>query len=513
MTAPPTGHAATLPPGFRLRMTARRHGAGLLESTQRPAVARVPSQGSLPDGEVLVVDGPRTAAVAVRLMDLGLAVSDPGPAAAGLPGLEALTVVVPVRDRPAGLDRLLTGLSVTAAPDRSAGGPRPSRRPRVLVVDDASSDPAPIREVARRHGARLLELPVQHGPAGARNAGLRAVRTPFVAFVDSDVTVQAVTLERLLAEFADPVLAVAAPRIMRGETEGRPGPLSWYEGHVAPLDLGRRAGLVGPGRPLTYVPSACWVCRTEALGRGFDGRLRVGEDVDLVWRLAGSGWRVRYVPGLRAGHGTREDVWRWWRQHAGYGYSSAALARRHPGLLAPARYTATGLAVAAALAAPWPVLLATVFLAAAQAERRLRLALPGAADPASGGTAGAPVPLPGLAGTARRLARAGLVANLGQTAQLATRYWLPVLLLAAPRFPAARRLLVRGLVVDAALAVHRRAGRGAGLRAGLTALAALPLRAAEDAAFAAGVLGGCLVYRTSAPLRPQWAGGGRARRG
>ena len=50
----------------------------------------------------------------------------------------------------------------------------------------ASLEPHAVAQVAARHGAEVVPLAVNVGPAGARNAGLAAVRTPYVAFVDSD---------------------------------------------------------------------------------------------------------------------------------------------------------------------------------------------------------------------------------------------------------------------------------------------------------------------------------------
>ncbi|MBC7373732.1 MAG: glycosyltransferase, partial [Frankiales bacterium] len=85
-----------------------------------------------------------------------------------------VTVVVPVRDRAVELDRCLTALG--------RGAP-------VLVVDDASLDHDAVRAVATRHGARLLRQDDNTGPGGARNAGVAATTSAFVAFVDSDCVV------------------------------------------------------------------------------------------------------------------------------------------------------------------------------------------------------------------------------------------------------------------------------------------------------------------------------------
>jgi len=55
----------------------------------------------------------------------------------------------------------------------------------IIVVDDAS--PHAISDIA---GARVVSLDQNKGPGAARNHGLQFVTTPFVAFIDVDVTLK-----------------------------------------------------------------------------------------------------------------------------------------------------------------------------------------------------------------------------------------------------------------------------------------------------------------------------------
>src|SRR5262249_61183376 len=68
------------------------------------------------------------------------------------------------------------------------------------------------------------------------------------------------------------------------------------------LDQGGQPARVAPLTRVSYVPTAALLARRRALGGGFDERLRYGEDVDLVWRLTGAGWRVRYEPAVEVHH-------------------------------------------------------------------------------------------------------------------------------------------------------------------------------------------------------------------
>ena len=258
-------------------------------------------------------------ALARRLLDTGIAhpVLDRGQAER-----PEVTVVIPVRDRHAELARCLAGLAPLI--------PGPSR---VIVVDDGSADPAAIQSVAAAAGASVVRRPVNGGPAAARNTGLAAAQTPLVAFLDSDCVPGAGWLDPLLPHFADPAVGAVAPRIVPHEA-GRTW-LARYEGASSTLDMGRRPSIVRPGSRVPYVPGAALVVRREAAGTGFAEDMQVGEDVDFVWRLAASGWRVRYEPAATMGHQHRVRLREWFSRRKDYGTSAAVLELRHPGAVRP----------------------------------------------------------------------------------------------------------------------------------------------------------------------------------
>ena len=95
------------------------------------------------------------------------------------------------------------------------------------------------------------------GPAAARNTGLAACSTDFVAFLDSDVVPRRGWLEALLGHFCDP-----AVRFGRAAHRGLAQPdslVARYEAVRSSLDLGQREAPVVPYGTVSYVPSAAMI--------------------------------------------------------------------------------------------------------------------------------------------------------------------------------------------------------------------------------------------------------------
>ena len=85
-----------------------------------------------------------------------------------------ISVIVPTRNR---CDLLAEALASVRAIER------PDLELDLIVADNGSSDLTP--DVARRYGARLVQTFVP-GAAAARNAGLKAAKGEFIAFLDDD---------------------------------------------------------------------------------------------------------------------------------------------------------------------------------------------------------------------------------------------------------------------------------------------------------------------------------------
>lgn len=463
-----------LPDGFAVRLGRRVRvldgGRVLLGGFPTTALSLAPRAATcLQQGRLTVTDT-ATGALAARLLDLGMA----EPVLELLPPCrEPITVVVPVRDRPDQLRRLLA----------SVGDAH-----RVVVVDDASTSPAAIEAVVVAAGAELVRLDRNHGPAGARNAGLAEVRTPLVAFVDSDVELTPNTLPELVRCFADPEVGLVAPRV-RGRLPASGG--SWmarYDADRSSLDLGADAGTVRPRAPVAWLPAACLVARTDALGPGFAPEMRVGEDVDLVWRLVHQGRRVLYVPSVQVFHDARAGAWDVLHRKLVYGTSAGDLARRH------------GSAVAPAVLAPWSV----AAVAALILQRRWSVALCALLTGLTAERIRRSLPVMGhRRAVAAALALQGLLAALSQSAHLGLRHWWPLGVLLGSRSTALRRFLVGAAVVEG-VAEHRRCSSQLPLAAFLVA------RRLDDVAYGTGVWLGAVRARTWSALLPDVRRTGRS---
>jgi mycofactocin system glycosyltransferase len=396
--------------------------------------------------------------VARGLLDRGLA--HPLPTGCGP---LAVTVVVPAYDRTSALATCLHALNGHD----------------VLVVDDHSRDGTGVAQVAHAHGARVHRHDDNRGPAAARNSGLTLAASELVAFVDSDCSVPPRWLSKLVPHFADPKVAMVAPRVMPDVRGNRL--LGRHEAARSALDMGRRPEQVRPGAQLGFVPAAALVVRRSALaGVGFDESLRLGEDVDLAWRLVDAGWQVRYDPSVVVLHEVRYTLRAWITRRFEYGTSAADLSERHPARLAPARLSAWNLAALSLLVSGRPR---------------------GAALVAAGATALLARRLRGDKGTlalAATIVAKGIVADSAATGHALRREWWPLgaaCLLFAFRSPAARAGTTCMLAPVAWEWLWRRPD--------VDIVRYAALRLAEDAAYGSGVIASAIRARTVAPLRPQ----------
>jgi len=408
------------------------------------------------------VTTPEEKRAAVYLLDRGII--DPVPR--GDAPVDDVEIVIPVYRNWDSLDRCLESLAGENLP--------------IVVVDDASPEPfaTSIRDVVESHGARLIVRSENGGPGAARNTGFAETTAPFIAFVDSDVVASPRWIAQLRPLLNDPMMGAVAPRVrphVRGDSA-----IELYEETRSELDMGAVPSRVVYGVPVGWLPSATVIVRRSACSNPpFEPGMRVGEDVDLFWRMEEAGWTIRYAPDVVTYHEVRTSLKDFSTRRASYGGSAAPLEQRHENRLIPARPSLTGLGVLTALALGRPWL--SLAIAGYELSRQRQIL-------------DRDVPLPVAAEMTGRI----IYSDAFWLGHLLRRDWWPVGALVLALTPKSR--LARGVAVamlmepvrDHLLSPTR-----------LDPVRSLALRALDDASYGTGVIAGALRWKVLNVIAPR----------
>jgi GT2 family glycosyltransferase len=198
-----------------------------------------------------------------------------------------VSVVVATRNRIAGLLHAVGHL--TELPDP----------PPVIVVDNGSSDGTPDRVRRAFPQVTVIELGRNAG-ATARNRGVAAAETPYVAFADDDSWWASDALPRIGDLFdRHPRLALIAARTLVGPDE-RVDPMSAF---MATAPLGTPPDMPGPA-VLGFLACGAAVRRDAFLTcGGFDPVVFfMGEEARVAYDLSAAGWGLAYCADVVAHH-------------------------------------------------------------------------------------------------------------------------------------------------------------------------------------------------------------------
>lgn len=185
----------------------------------------------------------------------------------------------------------------------------------IIYVDSASSDDSVSR--AARLGARVISVaPARPCAAVGRNAGWRAARGAVVLFLDGDMTLVPQFVERAVAGFSDPQVAV-----IFGNCRERHPEESLYN-RILDLDW------IAPTGPVEYCGGAALI-RRELLERvgGYNEDLIAAEDTELCARIRALGYTVLHLDQPMVHHDlsiTRFS--QYWRRalRSGYAYGEVS---------------------------------------------------------------------------------------------------------------------------------------------------------------------------------------------
>jgi len=252
-----------------------------------------------------------------------------------MPAAIALSVIIPTRNRPAQLRRVVTALLDEMRAHDLRG------RVEIVLADDASDDAAArlvVTELAAAEPGtvQVAELPRHGGPSAARNAGVARSRGAVLAFLDDDIVPADDYLRRTLAfhaERPDVLVANGNLRPLRDDAYSR----FWF--HLYDATFNR------PGEvyPVPMLASGHFALKREVLDRlgepPFDAALQRREDFDLYLRLRARGVEVYKCDRIVAFNDCRRSLPEFVRQYAGYEVSEQQIVAKHgaPATVAPRR--------------------------------------------------------------------------------------------------------------------------------------------------------------------------------
>jgi len=471
-------------PGLELVASAR---GGTLFSLRPLMAMRLNTVGTALLSGLSVSEGCTAAELAARVPDLS-----PMEAEAFLDGLVPRRLIVREPASPTQWPSVCVIVAAYGRPTATRACVRsllsldyPSDQVEIVVVDDAS-DP-PLAPVLADLPVRLLRLECNVGQSAARNFAAAQAESELLAFTDNDCVAASDWLRNLVPYFHDPEIVIVGGRVVAPPPTGR---VAAFEAVRSPLDMGLVNGPVGPREAVTYLPTCNLIVRRDvllAIG-GFTNRMRLGEDVDFVWRVLRDGGRAYYATAGEIIHDHRVQLVTLLRRRADYGFSEADLKLRHPENEAIMHLPRAGLLALVSLplsAVSWTAgtALALLALAIVSVElvsksrrlRRLDLAVP-----------------------TRRLVASMLrehAASLYHLGRYVTRYYgLPLVGASAlwpPLIPLAAILILVPPIWD-----HQR------FKPALSLPAFVALYWLEMAAYQLGVWRGCLARRCWRPLLP-----------
>jgi mycofactocin system glycosyltransferase len=228
-----------------------------------------------------------------------------------------VSIIVPARGRGAATRTCVKSLLALDYPTESR---------EIIVVDDASEPP--LAAYLDDLPVRLLRQDHNIGQSAARNRAAKEAQGELLAFIDNDCIADPAWLKKLVPYINQPQVAIAGGRVIAPVSEGTIGA---FEALRSPLDMGSVAAEVGPQQVVPYLPTCNFMVRRHVLLEqdGFDEQLRLGEDVDFIWRTLRSGQRAWYTPAAQVIHYHRVQLPALLRRRADYASSEAHLQTRH----------------------------------------------------------------------------------------------------------------------------------------------------------------------------------------
>ncbi len=236
--------------------------------------------------------------------------------------MPSISVVIPTRNRPAGLRACLEALAAQSVRDFE-----------VVVVDDASDQPAGgiVREFEGRLDVRLFVNPQRGGPAHARNRAVSAAAGDHVAFVDDDVRVvptwleEHMTAQRAATGAVGTIGPLAAPADWQAQAWTR------WEADTLQREYDRmQRGDYKPTWRQFHTGNALVARAAIVDAGGFDEQFLRAEDIELGLRMSWRGVQFAFAPRAIGWHYSARAIDAWLAVARSYGQFDRQLDQMHP---------------------------------------------------------------------------------------------------------------------------------------------------------------------------------------
>lgn len=187
----------------------------------------------------------------------------------------------------------------------------------MIIVDDGSTDGSATKIAAFLSDSRIRTIQSNHvGHSAAKGLGAKAAKGKILYFIDADCVADRECLGRLKIAFdqSDVGCVGGEFRALNGD-------------HLIP----RAIDLWEPHPPLQ--PPGCNVAyRRDVYEKagGFDERTKLGEDVDLYWRIRKLGFKCSIDPTVEVATVQPQTIFDFLKQRFRWGMGYAMVTPRHP---------------------------------------------------------------------------------------------------------------------------------------------------------------------------------------
>ena len=238
----------------------------------------------------------------------------PASAASLLPAEVGVSIVIPTCNRPDDLRRCLASLATE----------RRSRGVEIVVVDNRPGPASPTRAVVNEFERLVFVEEPRPGLSYARNAGFAAASGQILIAIDDDVTVPEGWLQRVVAPFRRPEVAVVTGNVLPVEIETDSQALfeaygglgkgferferdgAWFRGLRRPVPTWKLGATANAAFRASVLADPAVGMLDEALGAGMP--TGCSEDTYLFYRVLKAGHTIVYEPAAWVWHRHRRDA-------------------------------------------------------------------------------------------------------------------------------------------------------------------------------------------------------------